>query len=76
VFSGPAWSYNHKAESGSKWTLPAGFGLAKTAILNGRPWKFSIQYWNYLKSPDAFGPEHQVRLVVGPVVSLPWKGRQ
>lgn len=75
-FSGPTWSYNHKADSDNAWTLPAGIGVAKTSILNGRPWKFSLQYWNYVKSPDAFGPEHQFRFVVGPVVSLPWKGRQ
>lgn len=75
-FSGPSWSYNHKADSGNAWTLPAGIGLAKTSILKGRPWKFSVQYWNYVKSPDAFGPEHQIRFVVGPVVALPWKGRQ
>ncbi len=76
VFSGPAWSYNHKADSDNAWTLPAGIGLAKTSVLKGRAWKFSMQYWNYVKSPDAFGPEHQIRFVVGPVVSLPWKGRQ
>jgi hypothetical protein len=75
-FAGPNWSYNHKADSGNAWTLPAGIGLAKTSILKGRAWKFSVQYWNYVKSPDAFGPEHQIRFVVGPVVSLPWKGRQ
>lgn len=76
LFSGPTWSYNHEADSDNAWTLPAGIGIAKTAILKGRPWKFSVQYWNYVKSPDAFGPEHQVRFTVGPVVSLPWKGRQ
>lgn len=76
LFSGPTWSYNHEADSDNAWTLPAGIGIARTAILKGRPWKFSVQYWNYIKSPDAFGPEHQVRFTVGPVVSLPWKGRQ
>ncbi len=76
LFSGPTWSYNHEADSDNAWTLPAGIGIARTAILKGRPWKFSVQYWNYVKSPDAFGPEHQVRFTVGPVVSLPWKGRQ
>jgi len=76
LFSGPTWSYNHEADSDNAWTLPAGIGIARTAIFKGRPWKFSVQYWNYIKSADAFGPEHQVRFTVGPVVSLPWKGRQ
>ncbi len=75
-FSGPAWSYNHKADSDNAWTLPAGIGLAKTSIFKGRPWKMSVQYWNYVKAPEAFGMEHQVRFILGPVVGLPWKGRQ
>jgi len=29
-----------------------------------------------LEVPDSFGPKHQVRFVLGPVVKLPWKGRQ
>ena len=75
ISAGPNWSYNHKAESGDAWTLPLGVGLAKTSVLGGRPWKMSLQYWNFIKSPEAFGPEHQIRFVVGPVVKLPWKGR-
>jgi len=76
ITGSPTWSYNHKADSDSAWTLPLGIGIAKTAIINGRPWKFSAQYWNYVKSPDPFGPEHLIRFTVGPVVKLPWKGRQ
>ena len=75
ISAGPNWSYNHRAESGDAWTLPLGVGLAKTSVLGGRPWKMSLQYWNFIKSPEAFGPEHQIRFVVGPVVKLPWKGR-
>ena len=72
IAAGPGWSYNHEATSGNEWTLPLGIGLAKTAILGGRPWKFQVQYWNYVKSPDAFGPEHLVRFTVTPVINLPW----
>jgi hypothetical protein len=75
-FSGPIWSYNHKADSGDKWALPLGVGLSKAAVFNGRAWKLSVQYWNYIESPDAFGPEHLLRFTIGPVVKLPWKGRQ
>jgi hypothetical protein len=76
ISGGPPWSYNHKADSGDAWTFPLGIGIAKTAIWGGRPWKLSVQYWNFVEAPDAFGPEHQIRFTVGPVVSLPWKGRQ
>jgi len=70
----PTWSYNHEAASEDALTLPLGIGVAKTAIIDGRPWKFSVQYWNYVSAPDNFGPEHQIRFTVGPVVDLPWEG--
>jgi hypothetical protein len=38
------------------------------------PWKLSAQYWNLVEAPSAFAPGHQVRITVGPVVSLPWGG--
>ena len=46
--------------------------LAKTLIFGGRPWKFGIQYWYFIESPDAFGPDYQIRFSVSPVVKLPW----
>lgn len=68
----PTWSYNHKARSGDRLTLPIGIGLAKTTIFGKMPWKFSLQYWHYLESPDSFGPDYQIRLTVTPVIPLPW----
>ena len=68
----PTWSYNHKADSGDKLTLPLGIGVSKTVIVGKTPWKFSLQYWNYVKSPDTFGPQHQIRFQIAPVVPLPW----
>lgn len=76
ISGSPTWSYNHKADSGNAWTFPIGGGIAKTAIFKGRPWKMSAQYWYFVESADAFAPEHQIRFTIGPVVSLPWKGRQ
>ncbi|MCP4898465.1 MAG: hypothetical protein GY906_15935 [bacterium] len=76
ITGSPAWSYNHNADSGDAWTLPLGGGIAKTAIWGGRPWKMSAQYWHFIKSPSAFGANHQIRVTIGPVVKLPWKGRQ
>jgi hypothetical protein len=72
IFSAPTFSYNHEASSGNKWTLPVGIGVSKTSIISGRPWKFSAQYWQYVKTPDNFGPDFQLRFTVTPVVSLPW----
>ncbi len=52
--------------------MPLGIGIAKTQVIGGRPWKFQLQYWNYVERGDAFAPEHQIRFTVSPVVSAPW----
>ncbi len=71
IAAGPAFSYNHELQ-GEKWTLPLGIGLSKTTVIGGKVWKFAFQYWNYIKTPDAFGPEHMLRLTVTPVMTVPW----
>ncbi len=68
----PTFSYNHKADSDNAWTLPLAIGGGKTTIINGRPWKFNLQLWHYVESPDLFGPDYQIRFTVSPVVKLPW----
>lgn len=68
----PTFSYNHEAPSDDKWTLPLAAGVSRTVILAGRPWKFGVQYWHYLETPDTFGPDYQLRFTVSPVVKLPW----
>jgi hypothetical protein len=68
----PLFSYNHEASGGNKWSFPLAIGFSQTLLLNGRPWKFGIQYWHYIESPDLFGPDYQIRLSVSPVVKLPW----
>ncbi len=32
----------------------------------------SIQYWHYIESPDAFGPDWLIRFNFTPVIKLPW----
>jgi hypothetical protein len=68
----PTYSYNHKAAKGNKLTLPIGTGATKVVIFGKMPVKFNMQYWYYVASPDAFGPQHQIRFTVSPVVPLPW----
>jgi len=68
----PTWSYNHEADSDDKLTFPLGIGVAKTIVVGKMPLKFLLQYWNYIESPDTFGPKHQIRFQVAPVVPLPW----
>ncbi|MBU1009994.1 MAG: hypothetical protein KKD74_07665 [Bacteroidetes bacterium] len=72
IAGGPTYSYNHKAEKGNKFTLPVGGGAVKVVRFGKLPMKFQLQYWYYVASPDAFGPQHQIRFTVSPVVALPW----
>ena len=72
IAAGPTISYDHTRDSSNRWTVPLGIGLSRTQVLGGRPWKFQLQYWNYVEKPDAFGPEHQLRLSINPVVTAPW----
>ena len=72
ISASPTFSYNHEAQSGQEWTFPLGVGVSKTTIIDGRPWKFGLQYWNYIEQSDPFGPDWQIRFTVTPVVSLPW----
>ena len=68
----PTFSYNHEISSGEKWTLPLGTGIARTMMIGKTPWKFSLQYWHYVKQSDAIGPDYQIRFSFAPVVPLPW----
>lgn len=69
----PTFSYNHEVSGGGeKWTLPLGTGIAKTTMIGKTPWKFSLQYWHYVKQSDAIGPDYQIRFSFAPVVPLPW----
>lgn len=73
IQSQPIFSYNHEAKNGEeKWTLPLGVGIAKTTRIGKLPWKFSLQYWHYVKQADELGPDFQIRFQLGPVVPLPW----
>lgn len=72
IQASPTFSYNHNAASGQELTFPLGIGVSKTVVLGKTPWKFQLQYWNYIEKPDAFGPDYQIRFTVTPVVPLPW----
>lgn len=71
IASGPSITYDHTRVD-DKLTLPLGIGIAKTQIIAGRPWKFQLQYWNYIERSDVFSPRHQLRFSFSPVVSAPW----
>jgi len=68
----PTFAYNHEATEGNKFTFPVGTGLNKEVSFGKLPVKISLQYWYYLAKPDSFGPQHQIRFQIAPVIPLPW----
>ncbi len=68
----PTWAYNHGADKGNRFTFPIGTGVNKVTKFGKLPVKLTLQYWYYVASPDNFGPQHQVRIQIAPVVPLPW----
>lgn len=67
VISNPAVEYDWEGTSGNKLALPIGVGVAKTARLGNMPFKAAIEIQNYLKSPDAFGPDWLLKFSFTPV---------
>lgn len=68
----PTWSYNHDAEKGSRLTFPIATGANKVVRFGKLPLKISLQYWYYIAANESFGPQHQIRLSIAPVIPLPW----
>lgn len=68
IASSPVLSYDWKADSDDAWTVPLGFGVAKTTKIGNHPWKFSFQVQKFVVQPDTFGPDWLVKLTVTPVV--------
>lgn len=68
----PVFSYNWKASDGNRLTLPAPLGIKKTVTLGHTFVNLTLQYFYYAVAPDNFGPKHQIRFVITPIVKLPW----
>jgi len=61
----PIMTYNHESE---EWMVPLHLTVGRTVIINGRPWKFSLDLNYYVVRPDAIAPEWMVGFNVAPVV--------
>jgi hypothetical protein len=64
----PIITYNFEADDGDELTLPLNFTVSKTAVINGRPWKFAVELNWYVEQPDPFGPDFMIGFNVTPVV--------
>ena len=72
ITASPTYSYNHNGTDGNRFTFPIGTGIQKVVMAGKIPVRLGAQFWYYLASPEAFGPQHQLRLTIAPVVPLPW----
>ena len=70
--SGPNFSYDWNADSGNRWTVPLGLGLAKTTKIGSTTVKFQAQAFYYVEQPDSFGPDWGLKFSITPVIKNPF----
>ena len=68
LVSNPVISYDWQADSGNKLALPLGGGISKTMRIGKMPLRMSAELYNYVASPDRFGPEWLFEFSITPVV--------
>lgn len=61
-------SYDYEASNNQQWTIPVGIGIHKTTTLGQRPFKWGIELYHYVETPDAFAPDWQIRFNLIPVI--------
>ena len=72
IASSPVITYDWKADSDEAWTVPLGFGVARTTKLAGETWKFQGQVEYYVEQPDTFGPDWLLKFTISPVIKNPF----
>lgn len=68
----PTFSYIPKASAGNKWSFPLGTGIKKVVVAGKTPVALALQYQYYVVRPETFAAAHQIKLLIAPIVKLPW----
>ena len=63
-----------KADSGEKVSFPIGLGYSNVVKFGRMPVRMAIELQHYVKQPDEFGPDWNLRLLFVPVVANPFAG--
>lgn len=71
ILSGPVITYDWKAASGERLSLPLGTGIAKTTKIGDTPWRFQVELQYYIEQPDSFGSEWSLTFDFRPVIQNP-----
>lgn len=70
IVSNPEITYDFEGASGNRVLLPLGAGVAKTFRVGSVSMKAGMEAYYYAASPDAFGPEWEVRFNLSPVLAF------
>lgn len=68
IISNPVIEYDWEALDDNRLMFPIGAGFAKTTSIRNMPLRISLEIYNYIESPAAFGPDWLVRFGVTPVM--------
>ena len=67
----PNIRYDWEADSGDRWSIPVGLGMDTMISIGPVPAKIGIEFYHYVKQPDPFGAEWQIRFFLAPVLPSP-----
>ena len=68
LISNPEIVYDWEAADNNELLLPLGGGVSKTLRLGRLPMKMDLEFFGYLETPDAFGPEWMLTFSVTPLI--------
>lgn len=54
-----------------QWNIPINLNVGKTVMLNGKPWKLSLEGNYYVSRSSTFGSEWMFGINVTPVIANP-----
>jgi len=67
----PNIRYNWEADGSDRWTIPIGIGADTMIKMGSLPVKIGMEVYHYVKQPDKFGPDWQIRFFFVPVLPSP-----
>lgn len=71
IVSNPKIEYDWEGADDNKLLLPLGGGVSKTFRIRRTPVKLNMELYNYIESPEAFGPEWLLSFRIAPVLFTP-----
>jgi hypothetical protein len=70
IGAAPLYSYNWETK---ELSFPVGIGYSAVTLFGDMPFKYGLQIFYNVVTPDPLGQVWQIRLQLTPVIKLPWK---